>query len=148
MTSNMGSTIIQDKFDTLIDPEKAQESAKIEVLGLLKQIVRPEFINRIDEIVMFTPLSAANIREIVGIQLKSLTKMLAQQNITLDATPEAIDYLATKGFDAQFGARPIKRIIQKEVLNHLSKELLKGAVQPESIILLDCFDGKLVFRNQ
>jgi len=148
MTSNMGSAIIQEKFETIFDVEKAQEAAKMEVLGLLKQTVRPEFINRIDEIVMFTPLSTSHIREIVGLQLKSLTKMLSQQNITLDATPEAIDYLAEKGFDAQFGARPVKRVIQKEVLNYLSKELLKGVVQPESILLLDCFDGKLVFRTQ
>lgn len=148
MTSNMGSAIIQEKFETIVDVEKAQEAAKMEVLGLLKQTVRPEFINRIDEIVMFTPLSTTHIREIVGLQLKSLTKMLSQQNITLDATPEAIDYLAEKGFDAQFGARPVKRVIQKEVLNYLSRELLKGVVQPESILLLDCFDGKLVFRTQ
>ena len=148
MTSHMGSASIQEKFETIVDVEKAQEAAKMEVLGLLKQTVRPEFINRIDEIVMFTPLSTTHIREIVGLQLKSLTKMLSQQNITLDATPEAIDYLAEKGFDAQFGARPVKRVIQKEVLNYLSRELLKGVVQPESILLLDCFDGKLVFRTQ
>jgi len=113
MTSNMGSHIIQEKFENLSSGiEAATEAAKVEVLGLLKQTVRPEFINRIDEIVMFTPLSNANIREIVGLQLKSVTKMLAQQNITMDATPEAIDYLAKKGYDPQFGARPVKRVIQ------------------------------------
>jgi ATP-dependent Clp protease ATP-binding subunit ClpB len=114
----------------------------------LKQTVRPEFINRIDEIVMFTPLTNSNIREIVGLQLKSVTKMLAQQNITMDATPEAIDYLAKKGYDPQFGARPVKRVIQREVLNKLSKEILSGAIKTESIILLDSFNNELVFRNQ
>ncbi|HEX9980290.1 MAG TPA: ATP-dependent chaperone ClpB [Flavobacterium sp.] len=149
MTSNMGSAIIQEKFENLSGGiEAATEAAKAEVLGLLKQTVRPEFINRIDEIVMFAPLTQDNIRHIVGLQLKSVTKMLAQQNITLDATPEAIGYLAERGFDAQYGARPVKRVIQKEVMNKLSKEILSGNVHTDSIILLDSFDGDLVFRNQ
>lgn len=149
MTSNMGSSIIQEKFENLKgDVESAIEAAKVEVLGLLKQTVRPEFINRIDDIVMFTPLNEGNIKEIVGLQLKSITKMLALQNITLDATPEAIAYLSKKGFDPQFGARPVKRVVQKEVLNQLSKEILSGKVTTDSIILLDSFDGQLVFRNQ
>ncbi len=149
MTSNMGSQIIQEKFENLKGGiEAATESAKVEVLALLKQTVRPEFINRIDEIVMFTPLTHANIAQIVGLQLKSVTKMLAQQGITMDATPEAIDYLSQKGYDPQFGARPVKRVIQREVLNQLSKEILAGSVKTESIILLDAFDGQLVFRNQ
>jgi ATP-dependent Clp protease ATP-binding subunit ClpB len=149
MTSNMGSHIIQEKFENLNGSiEAATEAAKVEVLGLLKQTVRPEFINRIDEIVMFTPLTAANIKQIVGLQLKSVIKMLAHQNITMDATPEAIDYLAQKGFDPEFGARPVKRVIQREVLNQLSKEILSGNIKTESIVLLDSFDGKLVFRNQ
>ncbi len=149
MTSNMGSQIIQEKFENLKGGiEAATESAKVEVLGLLKQTVRPEFINRIDEIVMFTPLTNDNIAQIVGLQLKSVTKMLAQQGITMDATPEAIEYLSQKGYDPQFGARPVKRVIQREVLNQLSKEILAGKIQTESIILLDAFDGQLVFRNQ
>ena len=149
MTSNMGSQIIQDKFDNLKGSiEATTEAAKREVLGLLKQTVRPEFINRIDEIVMFTPLTNANIAKIVGLQLKSVTKMLAQQGITMDATPEAIAYLSEKGYDPQFGARPVKRVIQRDVLNQLSKEILAGKVTADSIILLDAFDGKLVFRNQ
>lgn len=149
MTSNMGSQIIQDKFDNLKGSiEDTTEAAKREVLGLLKQTVRPEFINRIDEIVMFTPLTNANIAKIVGLQLKSVTKMLAQQGITMDATPEAIAYLSEKGYDPQFGARPVKRVIQRDVLNQLSKEILAGKVTADSIILLDAFDGKLVFRNQ
>ncbi len=149
MTSNMGSQIIQEKFENLKGGiEAATEAAKTEVLGLLKQTVRPEFINRIDEIVMFTPLTDKNIKEIVGLQLKSVIKMLAQQHITMDATPEAVAYLAEKGYDPQFGARPVKRVIQREVLNQLSKEILAGKVTTDSIILLDCFDGQLVFRNQ
>ncbi|MFN7099040.1 MAG: ATP-dependent Clp protease ATP-binding subunit, partial [Flavobacterium sp.] len=149
MTSNMGSQIIQDKFDNLNGSvEAATEAAKVEVLGLLKQTVRPEFINRIDEIVMFTPLSHSNITQIVGLQLKSVVKMLAAQGITIDATPEAIDYLSKKGYDPQFGARPVKRVIQREVLNELSKEILSGKITTDSIVLIDAFDGKLVFRNQ
>nr|WP_314835192.1 ATP-dependent chaperone ClpB [uncultured Flavobacterium sp.] len=149
MTSNMGSQIIQEKFENLKGGlEAATEAAKVEVLGLLKQTVRPEFINRIDEIVMFTPLTNANISQIVGLQLKSVTKMLAQQGITMDATPEAIAYLSEKGYDPQFGARPVKRVIQRDVLNKLSKEILGGNIKTDSIILLDAFDGELVFRNQ
>ncbi|WP_369769326.1 ATP-dependent chaperone ClpB [Flavobacterium sp. WC2416] len=149
MTSNMGSQIIQEKFENLKGSmEAATEAAKVEVLGLLKQTVRPEFINRIDEIVMFTPLTSANITRIVSLQLKSVTKMLALQGITMDATPEAIEYLAEKGFDPQFGARPVKRVIQRDVLNTLSKEILAGKIATDSIILLDAFDGELVFRNQ
>ncbi len=149
MTSNMGSQIIQDKFENLKGSiEATTEAAKTEVLGLLKQTVRPEFINRIDEIVMFTPLTNANIAQIVGLQLKSVTKMLAQQGITMDATPEAVAYLSEKGYDPQFGARPVKRVIQRDVLNQLSREILAGKVTADSIILLDSFNGKLVFRNQ
>ena len=149
MTSNMGSHIIQEKFENLKGSvDAAAEAAKVEVLGLLKQTVRPEFINRIDEIVMFTPLSSANIKEIVGLQLKSVIKMLAQQNITMDTTPEAIQYLANKGYDPEFGARPVKRVVQREVLNQLSKEILSGKITTNSIILLDSFDNQLVFRNQ
>lgn len=149
MTSNIGAAMIQERFgDDKGDLERATALAKEDVLGVLKQTVRPEFINRIDEIVMFTPLSDKNIRQIVGLQLKSLTRMLAQQNITMDATPEAIDYLAQKGYDPQYGARPVKRVIQREVLNKLSKEILAGNVKPDQVILLDSFDGELVFRNR
>ena len=154
MTSNMGSQIIQEKFDPQSSwglkggIEAATEAAKVEVLGLLKQTVRPEFINRIDEIVMFTPLTNENITKIVGLQLKSVTKMLALQGITMDATPEAVAYLAEKGYDPQFGARPVKRVIQRDVLNQLSKEILSGTIATDSIVLIDDFDGKLVFRNQ
>jgi len=148
MTSNIGSHIIQEKFESLKDPDSAMEAAKVEVLGLLKQTVRPEFLNRIDDVLMFTPLSREDITKIVGLQLKGVTKMLSKQDITMDATNEAIDYLAKKGYDPQFGARPVKRVIQREVMNQLSKEILAGKVTTDSIILLDCFDETLVFRNQ
>ncbi|MBW8241264.1 ATP-dependent chaperone ClpB [Muricauda oceani] len=148
MTSNMGSHIIQEKFEDAVDVESASEAARVEVLGLLRKTIRPEFLNRIDDIIMFTPLSKSDIKDIVGLQLDNLKKMLAQQNITLDATQEAIDYLAAKGYDPQYGARPVKRLIQKEVLNNLSKELLSGKITSDSIVLLDSFDDQLVFRNQ
>ncbi|MFC7357571.1 ATP-dependent chaperone ClpB [Jejudonia soesokkakensis] len=148
MTSNMGSDIIQQKFESIKDPETAMEGAKVEVLGLLKQTVRPEFLNRIDDIIMFTPLNKKDIKQIVGLQLKGVSKMLLKQGITLDATDEAIAYLSEKGYDPQFGARPVKRVIQKEVLNALSKEILSGKITTESIILLDSFNSELVFRNQ
>ena len=149
MTSNIGSHIIQEKFsDTKIDVETSTELAKVEVLGLLKQSVRPEFLNRIDDIIMFTPLSKKDIFEIVKLQLDLVKKMISKQEITLDATDEAIKYLAQKGFQQEFGARPVKRVIQKEVLNKMSKEILAGKITTDSIILLDAFDDKLVFRNQ
>ncbi|WP_299010186.1 ATP-dependent chaperone ClpB [uncultured Tenacibaculum sp.] len=149
MTSNMGSHIIQEKFDNMKgDIYTTIDLAKTEVLGLLKQSVRPEFLNRIDDIIMFTPLSEDNIKEIVKLQLNNVKKMIAQQNITFDATDEAIAYLAVKGYQPEFGARPVKRVIQKEVLNQLSKEILSGRITTDSIILLDAFDDKLVFRNQ
>lgn len=148
MTSNIGSHIIQERMEATKDIESAMELAKIEVLALLKQTVRPEFLNRIDDTIMFKPLSKENIKDIVSIQLKNLSKMLDKQHITFAATPEAIDYLAIKGYDPEYGARPVKRVIQKEVLNELSKEILSGKVSPDSIILLDAFDQELVFRNQ
>ncbi|WP_405206958.1 ATP-dependent chaperone ClpB [Aquimarina sp. LLG6339-5] len=148
MTSNMGSHIIQQKFEAVKDVDTAMESAKVEVLGLLKQSVRPEFLNRIDDIIMFTPLTETHIKEIVKLQLRNVSQMLKEQNITLDATDEAINFLSVKGFQPEFGARPVKRTIQKEVLNSLSKEILGGKISTESIILLDEFDNNLVFRNQ
>ncbi len=148
MTSNMGSHIIQEKFENSKDIYSATEAARVEVLGLLRKTIRPEFLNRIDDIIMFTPLNKEDITEIVKLQLNALKKMLSQQQITIDATEEAITYLANKGYDPQYGARPIKRVIQKEVLNNLSKELLGGKIKADSIVLIDSFNEKLVFRNQ
>ncbi|MBV1924457.1 MAG: AAA family ATPase, partial [Flavobacteriaceae bacterium] len=148
MTSNMGSHIIQDKFEAVKDIDTAMEAAKVEVLGLLKQTVRPEFLNRIDDILMFTPLNEQDIEKIVGLQLKGVSKMLKKQHITLDATKEAIKYLAQKGFQPEYGARPVKRVIQKEVLNELSKAILSGKISIDSMILIDSFNDQLVFRNE
>ena len=148
MTSNMGSHIIQEKFDTNPDVNSAMEAAKIDVLAILKKNVRPEFLNRIDDIVMFTPLSENDIKAIVDLQLRQLQKMLAKQGITIDATEEAKNYLAKVGYDPQYGARPVKRTIQREILNALSKEILAQNITADSIILIDQFDDKLVFRNQ
>lgn len=148
MTSNMGSHLIQESFEKYKDTEEATEKAKEEVLQLLKQTVRPEFINRIDDIVMFTPLTQDNIKQIVRLQLSGIIKLVARENITLEATNEAIDYLAERGYDPQFGARPVKRVIQKEVMNALSKEILQGNIKAGSLVLIDSFDNGLVFRNK
>ncbi|WP_314054502.1 ATP-dependent chaperone ClpB [Capnocytophaga gingivalis] len=148
MTSNMGSHLIQESFEKYKDTEEATEKAKEEVLQLLKQTVRPEFINRIDDIVMFTPLTQDNIKQIVRLQLGGIIKLVARENITLEATNEAIDYLAERGYDPQFGARPVKRVIQKEVMNALSKEILQGNIKAGSLVLIDSFDNGLVFRNK
>lgn len=148
MTSNIGSHLIQESFEEHADMEDASVAARTQVLELLRKSVRPEFLNRIDDIVMFTPLNENAIREIVKIQLEHLNTTLQTQQIQIKATDDAIDYLTEKGFDPQYGARPIKRLIQKEVVNQLSKALLGGTVQPESTIHLDAFDNILVFRNE
>ncbi len=147
MTSNIGSHIIQEKFDTLKDTDAAIEASKLDVLALLRNSVRPEFLNRIDDIIMFTPLTESDILQIVDLQITGLKKMLAKQNITIDATLEAKKYLAKLGFDPQYGARPVKRVVQREVLNKLSKEILAQNIKTESIILIDQFNDELVFRN-
>ncbi len=148
MTSNLGSEAILSQFETYKnDKEKAIEKAKKAVIENLKTVVRPEFLNRIDEVVLFTPLDKKEIIDIVKIQLKSIAKVLENQNIVLEATPEAIATIAEKGFDINYGARPVKRVIQKEVLNKLSKKILANEVQTENIIILDSFDNQLVFRN-
>jgi ATP-dependent Clp protease ATP-binding subunit ClpB len=149
MTSNMGSHIIQEQFkDATADLEAVTAIAKMEVLALLKQSVRPEFLNRIDDVIMFSPLNKNDISKIVKLQIDHLKKMIGLQDITLDATEEAIEYLTKKGYQPEFGARPVKRVLQKEVLNELSKEILSGKITTDSIILLDAFDDRLVFRNQ
>jgi len=148
MTSNIGSQLIQEHFEKSKNIQSAAESVKKDVLNSLKQHLRPEFLNRIDDTVMFTPLSKDNIAEIVELQLKSLTRMLSLQGITFDATQESIAHLAKKGYHPEYGARPVKRVIQKDVLNELSKQILAGKVSGDSIILLDVFDTTLIFRNQ
>ena len=150
MTSNMGSDIIQENFANfdMSHREQVVETTKIDILGLLRKTIRPEFLNRIDEIIMFTPLNKEEVSKIVILQLNALVKMLAEKGISMSWTDEAIQSISNQGFDPQFGARPIKRTIQKNVLNELSKEILSGKVTTNSSILLDAFDDKLVFRNK
>ena len=150
MTSNMGSDRILDRFESSRgeDRETVGVKAKSDVMEVLKQNIRPEFLNRIDEIIMFTPLNQNEIKDIVHIQLNKLSKMLRNKQIHLEVTEEAVLALAEKGFDPQFGARPVKRVVQKEVLNALSKELLSGNIKAEQHIVLDAFDETFVFRNK
>ena len=148
MTSNMGSDIIQEQLSSLTQQNKEEILEKTEVLVTerLKQSLRPEFLNRIDDVVMFQPLTEEHIEGIVGLQLKYLEKVLEKQNIKLMATPQAKKFIAEQGFDPQYGARPVKRFIQKKVLNELSKQLLHQKVKPDSTVVLDAFDDSLVFR--
>ena len=147
MTSNLGSELIQETYENIQDVEEAAEQSKSKVLELLRTTIRPEFINRIDDIVMFSPLNMDDIAEIVQLQIQQIAARLSQQNIGLDSTPEAIEWLAKKGFDPQFGARPVKRALQTHVLNALSKELLSGNISSQKNILIDAFGDALVFRN-
>jgi ATP-dependent Clp protease ATP-binding subunit ClpB len=150
MTSNMGSQIIQANFEDVTEKNREQvmERTKIEVVDLLRQTIRPEFLNRIDEIILFQPLLKGEIRGIIRIQLENLQRMVAKNGINLQFSDYAIDYLAENGFDAQFGARPLKRLIQKEIVNQLSKKILAGDIDRTSPVLVDVFDGVVVFRNE
>jgi len=149
MTSNTGSAIIQQRFDEAQGKmdEETQEKTKTEVFEMLKSSMRPEFLNRIDEIIMFKPLDKKDILEIVKLQLELLSEKMEHMGIDLTASPDAIEYIAEKGFDPQFGARPVKRLIQKEVLNALSKQLLAATIDREEPIVMDVFDGQVVFRK-
>ncbi|MGM9870684.1 MAG: ATP-dependent chaperone ClpB [Muribaculaceae bacterium] len=149
MTSNMGSQLIRDNFAKMTDEnrEVTVEKTKEEVLDMLKSTIRPEFLNRIDEIIMFTPLSRNEIEEIVGLQIAAVKRTLAGNGITLDVTPAAIGYLADEGYDPEFGARPVKRVIHRQILNRLSKDILSGKVDREHPIRIDYKDGELVFSN-
>lgn len=149
MTSNMGSHIIQDKFENLdmSKREQAVEETKLEVLALLKQSIKPEFLNRIDEIVMFTPLNLEEVREIVELQMGNLKQTLQKKGIILNVSDAVIKHITELGFEPQFGARPIKRVIQREILNQLSKEILSGNIIPKSTINIDFEGGKLLFNN-
>ena len=149
MTSNLGSSIIHEMFDDTKekDFDSIAEKAKIKVMELLKQTIRPEFLNRIDETILFLPLTKQNIKEIVQIQLNQLIVLLAEKEINLIVTNDAFEYIAKVGYDPFFGARPIKRVIQKQVLNELSKALLSGTIDREQNVVMDMFDGKIVFRK-
>jgi ATP-dependent Clp protease ATP-binding subunit ClpB len=150
MTSNMGSALIRDNFAKMTDANREQtiETTKAQVLEMLKENIRPEFLNRIDEIIMFTPLDRKEIEQIVELQMKSIQKMLAPNGITLEYTPKAISLLADEGFDPEFGARPVKRVIHRQILNRLSKDILAQKVDKERPIVIDVdADGELSFRN-
>ncbi|WP_457290216.1 ATP-dependent chaperone ClpB [Pedobacter sp. UYP24] len=149
MTSNIGSHLIQDNFKGLTDENRDEVIAKTksELFELLKQTIRPEFLNRIDELIMFTPLNRSEIRNIVDLQFKHVQDTLAEMGVEIEASVEALDWLAELGYDPQFGARPLKRVIQKKILNELSKQILAGTVDKESKIKLDMFDHQFVFLN-
>ncbi len=150
MTSNIGSHLIMDAFDGIKekDIEEANAKAKVEVMNLLRQTIRPEFLNRVDEIIMFQPLLKREIMGIVKIQLNSLKKLVAENGITLQFSDYALEFLSDQGFDPQFGARPLKRLIQKEIVNQLSKRILAGDIDKSKPVLVDVFDGVVVFRNE
>ena len=149
MTSNIGSHLIQENFEKMTEKNKDTVLAKTktEVYEMLKKSIRPEFLNRIDEVIMFEPLNRDDINKIVEIQFNNVAKMLAEQGIKMSATPEAIDWLAQLGYDPQFGARPVKRVMQKQVLNELSKQILSGSINKDKEIVLDMFENRFVFRN-
>ena len=149
MTSNMGSSLIRENFEKINDSnhDTVVEQTKNQVLDLLKKTIRPEFLNRIDEIIMFTPLNESEIRQIVTLQLNGVKKMLDKNGISLEFTDAALDFISHEGFDPQFGARPVKRVIQKYVLNELSKEILSGHVNRDKAIVIDCVNGELAFKN-
>jgi ATP-dependent Clp protease ATP-binding subunit ClpB len=149
MTSNIGSHLIQDNFKDLTEINRDQVIAKTktELFELLKQTIRPEFLNRIDELIMFTPLNRAELRNIVSLQFKGVQDTLSEMGIEIEASDEALDWLSQLGYDPQFGARPLKRVIQKRILNELSKEILAGKIDKDSKIKLDVFDNQFVFLN-
>ncbi|MDE6490513.1 MAG: AAA family ATPase, partial [Muribaculaceae bacterium] len=149
MTSNMGSQLIRENFAKMTDDNRVEtiESTKNDVLDMLKQTIRPEFLNRIDEIIMFTPLNQREIEEIVGLQIRGIQKMLAVNGITLEVTPAALHFLAEEGYDPEFGARPVKRAIHRLVLNQLSKDILAQKVDKDRPIIIDVKDDELIFSN-
>ncbi len=149
MTSNIGSNLIQENFQDFEESDKETVIAKTknQLFELLRQTIRPEFLNRIDEIIMFTPLSRDEIGEIVKLQFKQVQHSLAEMGVTIEASEEALDWLAQLGYDPQFGARPLKRVIQKRILNELSKQILSGKIDKDSKIKLDMFDNQFVFLN-
>jgi ATP-dependent Clp protease ATP-binding subunit ClpB len=149
MTSNIGSHLIQESFEEMneFNQDEVIASAKNKVFELLKKTIRPEFLNRIDDIIMFQPLSRANVEEIVKLQFSGVQQLLREQGFTLNATSEAIDWLAQLGYDPQFGARPVKRLFQRKVLNELSKQILAGSINRDKVIVLDMIENQLFFRN-
>jgi ATP-dependent Clp protease ATP-binding subunit ClpB len=149
MTSNIGSDLIRERFSHIDgdNEDRIVEETKEELFNVLKQTVRPEFLNRIDDVVMFRPLNRTDIRQIVELQLNEVRKQLAEQDIVLTMTNEAMDWLAAEGYSPEFGARPLKRVIKKRVLRQLSKQILESSVTPGSQLVLDVFDDVVVFRQ-
>jgi ATP-dependent Clp protease ATP-binding subunit ClpB len=149
MTSNLGSSLIHERFEGIDDSEfnRVSAQAKTDVLDLLKQTIRPEFLNRIDESIMFEPLTRKNINDIVGIQIEGLKNRLKEQDINLVVKEDALQWIAEAGYDPFFGARPVKRVIQKVVMNELSKAILGNTIDRSQNVVLDIFDGKMVFRR-
>jgi len=150
MTSNLGSLVIQENFEGVDESNKEEmvEKTRREVIDLLKRTIRPEFLNRVDEIIMFQPLMKKEIKGIIQIQLRGLQKLVQQSGIQLEFSDYLLDFLAENGFDPQFGARPLKRLIQKEIVNKLSKKILAGDIDKSQAVLVDVFDGTVVFRNE
>ncbi len=150
MTSNLGSNLIQERFEKVTEDNKhiVYEETREEIVKMLKQTIRPEFINRIDELIMFQPLDKADIKKIVKIQFNGIKKLLKKQHVEIDISKSAVDYLADVGYEPSFGARPIKRLIQKRIINPLSKDILSGKINKEGLILIDTEGDSLVFRNE
>jgi ATP-dependent Clp protease ATP-binding subunit ClpB len=150
MTSNLGSQLIREKTENITETNKEQvlEDTRKSVFELLKQVIKPEFLNRIDDLIMFTPLAKAEIAQIVRLQVEGVAKMLKNNGIDLQLTPKAIDLIASEGFDPQFGARPIKRALQRLLLNELSNKIIARSINKEKPILVDEVEGKLVFENK
>jgi ATP-dependent Clp protease ATP-binding subunit ClpB len=149
MTSNIGSDIIRDNFEKINESnsEEIIESTKNQVFDILKHTVRPEFLNRIDELIMFKPLSKENIEGIIRIQLNNLLHLLKKQNITFNVSKNCIEYLKNKGYDIQFGARPLKRLIQKEIMDKISIAMLEDVVKPDSHIIIDVDNNEITIRE-
>ncbi|MGE5423995.1 MAG: AAA family ATPase, partial [Syntrophothermus sp.] len=149
MTSNIGSHIIQENMEKVNDRNRAEliNQTKNQVYDLLKRTIRPEFLNRIDEIIMFSPLNREEINQVVMLQLNQIEKMLEKTGIKLSATQTAVNLIGSIGFDPQFGARPIKRVLQRSLLNELSKMILEGKVNKDSEIIVDADNGHLIFSN-
>ena len=149
MTSNLGSQLIRENCETLAEGNRDEvlERTKSEVFEMLKQTIRPEFLNRIDELIMFTPLQQSEIRDIVELQIKQVKRLLERNGVRLEVTSAAVDLFAEEGYDPQFGARPVKRVLQRMLLNELSKQIIAGVVNTDKPIVIDAKGGDVVFEN-
>lgn len=150
MTSNIGSHIIHDNMEQMTDQnmDSVYDKTRKQVFELLKKSIRPEFLNRIDELIMFKPLTQEEIKKIVELNFSNITKAMAENNIKISASQNAIEWIAKQGYDPQFGARPIKRVLQRTILNELSKQILEGNIDKEKVIRIDKNENKLIFENE